>query len=332
MKKNLDERSLSQAKIKVNFDSYDHFQDYMRYWGFQTVFYRGNNPNIPDNELGWYWIRKELVTDNYNYLTKDDLQQMIMSDLFQDRYNLPGNSNNGISIEAYNRFAKWDIWEGAYVDQLGFVSAPPASQYYGASLYLNSWVAQGGSGAPLSAQKFYKLKYDGHWVGGYVSGWGYVSKETSILGSSLSFLTVIGSEAQLGNISNLSREINRSINLTTLREYFKNCWDTAQNRYRIDDYAMRAFIDRYFYPSSSNDVISALSAHDGVILRIVTQTVIKDGKTLRYGDDYLIVDYNALHRQFIFVSPVYGGLGSIDAVPILENKIEFITFACKRSN
>ena len=109
----------------------------------------------------WRWMRRYCVLDDWNYLTFRDLSERAVSQ-FRQYYNshtMPGSASNvGIPVEGYNMFATWDLWDGGYVANLGYVGAPTSSQEYGASLYLSSWAAQGYPDTPLPNVKLYKLQ------------------------------------------------------------------------------------------------------------------------------------------------------------------------------
>lgn len=96
-----------------------------------------------------------------------------------------GTTANPLSIDDYNTLAKGNNWHGGYVKGLGYIDIYASSVHYGNSIYLGgSWYEYGGYHCPLSESEFYKLIDEGKWHGGYVQGWGQVSAEVTILGSS----------------------------------------------------------------------------------------------------------------------------------------------------
>lgn len=97
-----------------------------------------------------------------------------------------GTIVNPLSKEDYNKLVMNNQWHGGYVKDAGFVGLYASSVEYGNALYMggSSWAAYGREHYPVSENDFYCFIDKGSWRGGFVQGWGYISAETVILGSS----------------------------------------------------------------------------------------------------------------------------------------------------
>lgn len=323
MKKTLDENSFFVTKNTLGDMTENEFLDYLETNGKVccTVGYWGWIRNLPINDPGYDEENKE------NYLTYSDLINRQLEWIRKGYVNGPGTSKSfPASIETYNRFAKWDVWHGGYVENHGYIGVPSSSEY-GCPLFLGSWYSRGSSANPFRVESFYKLQAANNWPGGEVENWGYVDSYKKVLGSSLSFDTVPASERQLGNIYNLSAEIGYStIELRRLREQFKSSYSESLRAYDIDNVTLRNFLNSQFYASSNTNLKKALLARDGIILRIVTREGSINGQKVNYGDDFLIVDYNGLLRTYIYVNPVDLSVGSISADIFSDSSIKIEKF------
>lgn len=160
----------------------------------------------------------------------------------------PSSENNPNSIEAYNAFASCDEWDGGYVEGFGYIDVAASSQYVD-SLYLSgSWYACGSPRNLVHIAKFYKLTFENRWKGGDVSLWGYVLENTRILGCSTETLAKVDvGEETLGTLINVSHSLGYGIvTIESMRNEFKDFWDTARNRYEIDDKTLSEYIRQHF--------------------------------------------------------------------------------------
>ena len=283
----------------------------------------------------WRWMRRYCVLDDWNYLTFRDLSERAVSQ-FRQYYNshtMPGSASNvGIPVEGYNMFATWDLWDGGYVANLGYVGAPTSSQEYGASLYLSSWAAQGYPDTPLPNVKFYKLQEAKKWRGGYVSNWGYVEQNRHVLGATTSiwfYKTYSESERPLANLINFHLLLySNEASMTALKKRFEEYWNKTTNSYEIDDQALNRYLQSQYYQATYRNIPDALAKHYGVIIRVVTRTDSSYGR--KYGKDYLVIAYNPFLRTYMYFDPITGKLGSLDAAPIESGQVETVNFVYYR--
>ena len=288
--------------------------------------------------IGWRWIRREEKGNKYefeyNYMTKDDLIAMQL-EAFKKYYTqvqpAPGSSSSyGMSEAGYNMYAKWDLWRGGYVDRVGYVAPPTSSQDYGLPLLNNySWSEQGLSGSPIPEARYYKIDFDNKWHGGHVEGWGYVDKDTHVLGASTSIhfsaASVSYDDAYL-NIVNLSIEISSApMDLDGIRGDFLKYWNESTQTYDIDNIALKTYLDAHFYPAYARSIPEALEKHYGVLLRVVDRIVEQNAQTLMYGKDYLVIGYNPVLQQYVVIEPS-GALGTLDALAIQKGEIKTISY------
>ena len=293
--KNLDESSFFTQGNGISSESESQFMDYITNYGFQYY------------DLGgcWHWMRKNPSDSEVNYLTCKTVteEQRKWVEFRKDKG--PGTVFSPLKKEVYNEFAKWQLWLGGYVENIGLVGLPSESSY-GSALYTNSWVPAGTSGNPVMPGHFYQLVCAGKWKGGSVSGWGEVSSDRKILGSSSSegFIQVTDANLELGNIINLSREIGyTSLELEPLKTKFKDWWNNELESYQIGSAALRAYLNSQFYASSAATIRQALQRHDGIIFREVTRNEVVNGSEQSFGKDYLIVDYNPILRTYAYINP-----------------------------
>lgn len=232
-----------------------------------------------------------------------------------------GTSDNPVTIEAYNLFARWDVWPGGYVERLGNVAAPVnSSGVYGCSIFTSSWIRRGAAENPVHVFQFYQLVQDGLWKGGEVSTWGVVSESTKILGSSSSggFETVPAGKETFGSIVNLSRLLGGSGSIGGLEDVFADCL-VGNGKYEVSDFKLYNYIHQHYYFKATYDnddlekVKREITDHNPMLLRVVTR---EDSSGYLYGNDYVVVDYNWLRQTFVCVNPVTGRLTSISELEI----------------
>lgn len=288
--------------------------------------------------IGWSWIRREEKENKqefeYNYMTKDDLIAMQL-EAFKKYYAqvqpAPGSSSgNGMSEAGYNMYAKWDLWRGGYVDRVGYVAPPTSSMYYGLPLlHNNSWGEQGLSGSPIPEARYYKIDFDNKWHGGHVEGWGYVDKDTHVLGASTSIRftgPMAYYDGPLVNIVNLSIEISAApLDINAVRGEFMKYWNEDTLTYDIDNITLRDYLDKHFYAAYARSIPEALEKHYGVMLRVVDRIEEVNAKTLMYGKDFLILGYNPVLQQYVVIDP-NGRLGTLDALKINKGEIKTISY------
>lgn len=317
--KNLDESSFFITRNAFSgLTTKDDFFTYLRENGFHYK-------NVED---GWQWTRKDFGA--YNYITHTELIEQQLKWLREEWSRLPGSANVPLSVDGYNRFARWDLWKGGYVDTLGYVPAP-ASSIYGASVFLGSWYPKGCSTNPVSVEKFYSLVRNGQWRGGYVEGWGEVSAGKKVLGTShnFGFTNAPVSQRVLCNLVNLSTEIaDYPLDIPSLKENFKSYWDSSRESYEIDNSTLRGFLNSRYHIPAETSIKTALDLHYGVLLREVTRTDYKDGITLKYGTDFLIVEYNPMLNKYAYISPLDNTVGYIDENIITSGLVEIVAYVC----
>ena len=303
------------------------------------------NGNMAANIYGdtsWQWIRKECTPEDVNYTNHDDLIEKALKQFneYFSTNSMPGSVPGcGVPIDGYNTFARWGKWKGGYVANLGWVSEPSAS-VYGASLYINSsWTEQGGSETPLTEGRFYAIQEHNTWQGGYVDGWGYVSTETKILGATISNWFINGNASDMALVNLLNFRLFADSNpaaysdLSALQQEFAKCWDENTHRYEIDDVELLRYLRTQYqgHQVAVSNIREALAQHRAVFLRVVKRVVSSsEGVDKRYGDDYVILYYNALMRTYGFIDPVSGKVSEIDAVSIDNRNADIIIFACER--
>lgn len=282
---------------------------------------------------GWVWARKHPIEYDYNILTHEELLELKLADWLRriEEEGAPGTTGNSLSIEAYNNFARCDVWHGGYVEGYGYIGVA-ASSLYGNSLCLNgSWCECGSQSNPVTAAKFYKLMLENRWKGGYVRSWNYVSANTKILGSSLDLERVSPSEVTLGSIINVGNSLGRNMHISTLRERFKDYWDEMRKKYEIDDKTLSEFFRTTFYHAVVGGIRDGLAQHKPIFLRIVDRKVNDYGEITRYGTDYMVVDYNEIRRTYECIEPITPSVVSVSVKNIQEGKTEILTYIFSKS-
>lgn len=317
MKKDLDENSLGMPKNED--DKWKWLYDWLIDNGFRETI-------VPDKENYLsHWIKRDTLTPlmGWNYYVSTYLDPALQ-ELFRGDKEQPGQPGSPISIEGYNAFAKWDVWKAGYVERLGFVDEPAASEY-GCSLYLNSWFPRGHAQNPVHVFQFYKLVNDDRWNGGHVATWNYVGMGTKVLGSSLSFQTVNDGENTIGSLVNLGAFLGRNFDITTLLEKFNGYIDPQTGRYEVDDEELYRFLTTNFYHYNTfegatdlDKVKNALSEHKGILARIITEVWDNAIASRNSYNDVFVVDYNWLKMTFVYIDPISGGLGEIKENDIVE--------------
>ena len=237
-----------------------------------------------------------------------------------------GTINNPVSVDAYNVFARWDVWPGGYVERLGFVDEYAASVDYGCSIFTTSWIRRGAAENPVHVFQFYQLVQDGKWHGGDVETWGTVSGSIRILGASASygFDTSDTGEDTLGSLANLSIIVDGTGSVSGMRNTFHDCLQ-SDGSYEVSDLRLSNYIQQHFYLKSvyDNDDVEDVKAdllnHLAVYVRIVTR---EDASGYLYGDDRIVLDYNWLRQVFVCLNPVTGRLASISEEKIKNGTIK----------
>lgn len=339
-KKNLDENSFGSASTNSRYNltpEQRYYVDYMRNLGFDyqetTIMVKPPESDVEVPAEGWQWIRKENNDREENLKRRE---QLIASQIeaFRNYYNTvqpaPGTQKNGISVEAYNKFAKWDLWKGGYVADHGYVGMPSSSAYGAPLILSNSWVSQGGSGTSLPEYKFYKLQESGTWSGGYIDNWSYVAQNRRILGSStdMGFTPGFQADRELANLANLSRLITDiPAEIYPLRAQFAQYLNVQKDCYEIPDSVLSSYFASKYYPALASSIHEALRLRYAVFLRIVTATT--NGQT--YGDDYVLTSYNPVLQVYQYYDPATNRYGTLDALKIDKGEIPTITYTFKRN-
>lgn len=267
------------------------------------------------------WVRKggNVFGDLRNFYSSEEEPSMrqILLNVGQQC----GTSNNPVSIEAYNLFARWDVWPGGYVERLGNVGTPVNSAgVYGCSIFTSSWIRRGAAENPVHVFQFYQLVQDGRWEGGEVSTWGVVSKATKVLGSSTSdgFEPVPAGKETFGSLANLSSLLGYSGGIGGMEDTFADC-HVGNGKYEVSDFKLYNYIKQHYYLKYiyANDdldkVKEDINKHKAILLRVVTR---EDPSGFLYGNDYVVVDYNWLRQTFVCVNPVTGRLTSVSELEI----------------
>lgn len=331
MKKNLTENSFRSIG-DMSPDELISYLDENGYWDFyDKIFIEG----VETEGEGVTWIRKHPHEFEYNILTHEDLIKLQLGTWLQrmKEEGAPGMKNNPNSIEAYNAFASCDEWRGGYVEGSGYIDVA-ASSLYGNSLCLgNSWYACGSPQNPVRVAKFYKLSLENRWRGGDVSSWGYVSENTKILGCSTETLTQVGKgEVTLGTLINVNHSLGHSVvTIESMKNRFKDFWDTARNSYQIDDGALSEYIRQNFYYAQTNDIKEGLAKHKTSLLRQVTRTTDDYQGIKKYGYDVMVVDYNGIKHKYECIEPTGPSVTYISEKDIREGKIEIQTHVLSKS-
>lgn len=60
----------------------------------------------------------------------------------------------------------------------------------------------------------------------------------------------------------------------------------------------------------------------------MTRTDYKDGITLKYGTDFLIVEYNPMLNKYAYISPLDNTVGYIDENIITSGLVEIVAYVC----
>lgn len=331
MKKSLTENSFRSID-DMSPDELKSYLDENGYWDFyDKIFIEG----IEKEGEGVTWIRKHPHEFEYNILTHEDLIKLQLSTWLQRmrEEGAPGMKNNPNSVEAYNAFARCDEWRGGYVEGYGYIDVA-ASSLYGNSLCLgNSWYACGAPQNPIRVAKFYKLSLANRWRGGDVSSWGYVSENTKILGCSTETLTQVGQgEVTLGTLINVNHSLGHGVvTIESMKNRFKDFWDTARNSYQIDDGTLSEYIRQNFYYAQTNDIKEGLAQHKTSLLRQVTRTTDDYQGIKKYGYDVMVVDYNGIKHKYECIEPTGPSVTSISEKDIREGKIEIQTHILSKS-
>ena len=131
----------------------DEFERWLLNNGFylKDAFHEVRDPNSGDlisSDGGHLWVRKENKVDDkknfYSSVEEPSLREILLN-VAGER----GTINNPVSVDAYNVFARWDVWPGGYVERLGFVDEYAASVDYGCSIFTTSWIRRGAAENPV---------------------------------------------------------------------------------------------------------------------------------------------------------------------------------------
>ena len=136
-------------------------------------------------------------------------------------------------------------------------------------------------------------------------------------------------------IKYLENDTNRGpySDLSALQQEFAQCWDVNTHRYEIDDVELLRYLRTQYQGRqvAVSNIRDALTQHRAVFLRIVTRTESSDiGISKRYGNDYVILYYNALMRTYGYIDSVTGKVAELNAVNVDSANTEKIIFACER--
>lgn len=284
-----------------------------------------NSGDLISSDGGHLWVRKENKVDDmknfYSSVEEPSLREILLN-VAGER----GTINNPVSVDAYNVFARWNVWSGGYVERLGFVDEYAASVDYGCSIFTTSWIRRGAAENPVHVFQFYQLVQDGKWHGGDVETWGTVSGSIRILGASASygFDTSDTGEDTLGSLANLSIIVDGTGSVSGMRNTFHDCLQ-SDGSYEVSDLRLSNYIQQHFYLKSvyDNDDVEDVKAdllnHLAVYVRIVTR---EDASGYLYGDDRIVLDYNWLRQVFVCLNPVTGRLASISEEKIKNGTIK----------
>jgi len=272
--------------------------------------------------IKYIWVRKEEVSDeNKNF--HDSEEEPSLREILLRVGQQCGTREQPVTLDAYNTFARWDVWPGGYVENLGYVSTPLASVDYGCSIFTNSWRGRGTVENPVHVFQFYRLREENRWRGGEVSTWGNVSGSTVILGNSSStgFESVIEGQETIGSLVNVGRVLGRDFSVGSLLNEFRDCYNKDTQTYEVSDLRLRSYMQKYFYlyyvyeNKDMANVKKALIEHKAVYVRIVTkETNVGD----IYGNDMIILDYNWLRQTFVCVNPLNKRLTAISELELMS--------------
>ena len=293
----------------------------------KDAFHEVRDPNSGDlisSDGGHLWVRKENKVDDkknfYSSVEEPSLREILLN-VAGER----GTINNPVSVDAYNVFARWDVWPGGYVERLGFVDEYAASVDYGCSIFTTSWIRRGAAENPVHVFQFYQLVQDGKWQGGDVDTWGTVSGSIRILGASASygFETSNPGEDTLGSLANLSIIVDGTGSVSGMRNTFHDCLQ-SDGSYEVSDLRLSNYIQqnlylKHVYDNNGVEKVKAdLLNHLVVYVRIVTR---EDALGDLYGDDRIVLDYNWLRQRFVCLHPRTGRLTFISEEDIKSGKI-----------
>ena len=329
-KKQLKENSiLSETRSIPDGMTTDEFERWLLNNGFtlKDAFHEVRDPQTGElisSDGGHLWVRKDKKVDKkknfYSSVEEPSLREILLNVGQQC-----GTEGSPVSVEAYNTFARWDVWPGGYVERLGFVDEYAASVDYGCSIFTNSWISRGAAENPVHVFQFYKLVEDEKWHGGNVETWGTVSGSTKILGASASygFETSGTGEDTLGSLANLEIMLGRNGSVSGLRNTFHDCLQ-SDGSYEVSDLRLSNYIQQNLYLKHAygnegvENVKNDLLNHFAVYVRIVTH---EDASGNLYGEDRIVLDYNWLRQVFVCLDPNTGHLISLSETDIKNNNI-----------
>lgn len=333
-KKQLNEKSFASINKAARYIpdgmTTDEFERWLLNNGFylKDTFHEVRDPNSGDlisSDGGHLWVRKENKVDDkknfYSSVEEPSLREILLN-VAGER----GTINNPVSVDAYNVFARWDVWPGGYVERLGFVDEYAASVDYGCSIFTTSWIRRGAAENPVHVFQFYQLVQDGKWHGGDVETWGTVSGSIRILGASASygFETSNPGEDTLGSLANLEIMLGRNGSVSSMKVKFQDCLQ-SDGSYEVSDLRLSNYIQqnlhlKHVYDNNGVEKVKAdLLNHLAVYVRIVTR---EDASGYLYGDDRVVLDYNWLRQVFVCLNPVTGRLTSISEEKIKNGTIK----------
>lgn len=325
-KKKLTENSITpEPRYIPNGMTADEFERWLLNNGFviKNLFAKVIDPITKitiSEDKGHLWVRKEKKSDDKKNIYSSDLEPSLR-EILQNVGQQCGTREQPVSIEAYNTFARWDVWPGGFVERFDYVDVPTTSVDYGCSIFTNSWRPRGAAENPVHVFQFYQLVNDGRWHGGDVSTWGTVSGSTKILGSSTAtgFETTEEGGQTLGSIVNTGRMLGMDSYINSLYDVFSDCFDSDTGKYEISDTRLRRYLQNAFYlyyvyeNNNMERVKEELLNHRAVLLRIVTR---EEPMGDMYGDDFVVVDYNWLRQTFVCVNPVDGKLTTVSELEL----------------
>lgn len=136
----------------------------------------------------------------------------------------------------------------------------------------------------------------------------------------------------LGTLINVNHSLGHGVvTIESMKNRFKDFWDTARNSYQIDDGALSEYIRQNFYYAPTNDIKEGLVQHKTSLLRQVTRTTDDYQGIKKYGYDVMVVDYNGIKHKYECIEPTGPSVTSISEKDIREGKIEIQTHILSKS-
>ena len=229
----------------------------------------------------------------------------------QELGGIPGSSDNPVTIETYNAFARYDEWPGGYVQGYGYVSLESSnSTTYGQPMIMGtSWVYKGISEVPVTKGRFYALALNSQWHGGDVDNYGYVGEYQQVLGSTgiEQLVQVYSGYGTIGAVVNAGLMLNQSLSQSQVYDYM--------NGTTISDDGLQQLL-QHFFPNSSpamyDDIEDALDDQSVIIARVNNNSYISNIPNHVADGDYNVVDYNPVKHRYVCFDSVSKQIKVID--------------------